>query len=72
MSFPRVPWLRAGLVMAGAWMASLANAADKEPLTVNWYHSAPFLQPVIDEFTKQSGIAVKVTDSYDKFDTDVI
>jgi iron(III) transport system substrate-binding protein len=56
-----------------AWgTMSMASAADREPLTVNWYHKATFLQPVIDAFTADSGIAVKVTDSYDKFDTDVI
>ncbi|MFC4312461.1 extracellular solute-binding protein [Steroidobacter flavus] len=68
----RASWIRAALVAACAWTAPMASAAEKEPLTVNWYHSAQFLQPVIDEFSKESGIAVKVTDSYDKFDTDVI
>lgn len=49
-----------------------AVAAEREPLTINWYHKATFLQPVIDAFSKDSGIPVKVTDAYDKFDTDVI
>lgn len=61
----------------GALFALLATlpaaaATKSEPLTVNWYHDAKFLQPVIDAFTAQSGIKVKVTDSYDTFDTDVI
>jgi iron(III) transport system substrate-binding protein len=58
-----------------AWLSSCAAvtlAAATPPLTVNWYHEARYLQPVIDAFTKQTGIAVRVTDAYDKFDTDVI
>lgn len=43
-----------------------------EPLTVNWYHQAQYLAPVIAAFSAESGIPVKVTDAYDKFDTDVI
>ncbi|MBL8269051.1 extracellular solute-binding protein [Steroidobacter sp.] len=50
-----------------------AVAAQKSaPLTVNWYHGAAFLRPVIDAFTAQSGIEVSVIDAYDTFDTDVI
>jgi iron(III) transport system substrate-binding protein len=65
--------MRSLLLFLCAWSAiSVARAADREPLTVNWYHKATFLQPVIDAFTADSGIAVKVTDAYDKFDTDVI
>lgn len=52
--------------------AVTALAATATPLTVNWYHEAQYLQPVIDAFTKETGIAVRVTDAYDKFDTDVI
>ncbi|WP_293858594.1 extracellular solute-binding protein [Steroidobacter sp.] len=47
-------------------------ASTQAPLTVNWYHKAEYLQPVITAFTKQTGIPVKVTDAYDTFDTDVI
>ncbi|MBL8270275.1 extracellular solute-binding protein [Steroidobacter sp.] len=68
----RAAWISVALVAACVGTAPFANAADKEPLTVNWYHKAQFLQPVIDQFSKDSGIAVKVTDAYDNFDTDVI
>jgi iron(III) transport system substrate-binding protein len=49
-----------------------AVAASTEPLSINWYHDQPFLQPVIDAFTAETGIPVKVTSDYDTFDTDVI
>lgn len=73
MNRSRLKWMRVAAAAICAWATAPALAAEKqEPLTVNWYHQAAFLQPVITEFTKQTGIAVKVTDSYDKFDTDVI
>jgi iron(III) transport system substrate-binding protein len=46
--------------------------ANEEPLSINWYHEAEYLQPVIAAFTKETGIPVKVTSDYDTFDTDVI
>ena len=51
-----------------------ASGADPESkaLTVNWYHEARVLQPVIDEFIKDTGTPVVVTDDYDTFTTDVI
>lgn len=66
--------LLARTVFAGWLFTSAATAlgAAATPLTVNWYHEARYLQPVIDAFTKETGIAVRVTDAYDKFDTDVI
>jgi iron(III) transport system substrate-binding protein len=47
-------------------------SASTEPLSVNWYHDQPFLQPVIDAFTAETGIPVKVTSDYDTFNTDVM
>ena len=62
-----------GSAFLALWsLAAFAAPRAGEPLTVNWYHKAQYLQPVIDAFIAQSGIAVTVTDSYDKFDTDVI
>jgi iron(III) transport system substrate-binding protein len=63
------------VVLSAALSVSLWAAdavAPKTPLTVNWYHKAFVLQPVIDAFTAKTGIPVKVTDSYDTFETDVI
>lgn len=60
------------LFAALAVLPATAATSKSEPLTVNWYHDPKFLQPVIDAFTAQSGVQVKVTDSYDTFDTDVI
>lgn len=68
----RVSWIGVAVIALCAWTASTNAAEQREPLTVNWYHGATFLQPVITAFTKESGIRVKGTDSYDKFDTDVI
>lgn|GEM_PF-1892824 len=45
---------------------------EGEPLTINWYHGAEYFQPVIDAFVEETGIAVRVTDDYDTFTTDVI
>jgi iron(III) transport system substrate-binding protein len=62
-----------GVVMSLGCIGSASSATPAQPpLTVNWYHQAVYLRPVIDAFTKQSGIPVVVTDAYDKFDTDVI
>ncbi len=59
----------AGIALLGC---SAALAAITEPLSINWYHDQPFLQPVIDAFTAETGIPVKVTSDYDTFNTDVI
>jgi iron(III) transport system substrate-binding protein len=72
--------IRRGFPAAIAAVAALAPIpppiaaapAGPAPLTVNWYHEAQYLQPVIDEFTRDTGIAVQVTNAYDTFDTDVI
>jgi len=47
-------------------------AHSSETISVNWYHQQQYLQPVIDAFTAETGIPVKVTNDYDKFNTDVI
>ncbi len=49
-----------------------AAETEAEPLTINWYHGAEYFQPVIDAFVEETGIAVRVTDDYDVFTTDVI
>lgn len=59
------------LAVAALVFAAPAMAADDKPLTVNWYHGAVALQPVIDAYVKETGRKVVVTDSYDRFDTDV-
>ncbi|MEM8987428.1 MAG: extracellular solute-binding protein [Pseudomonadota bacterium] len=43
-----------------------------EPLTVNWYHGAENLQPVVDAYTEETGETVVVTNDYDTFTTDVL
>ena len=47
----------AGIALLGC---SAALAAITEPLSINWYHDQPFLQPVIDAFTAETGITVNV------------
>lgn len=59
----------AGFALFGS---AAAIATTTEPLSINWYHDQPFLQPVIDAFTAETGIPVKVTSDYDTFNTDVI
>lgn len=62
-----------GGIFADRAAAAPRSAAEKTPpLTVNWYHEAQYLRPVIEQFTRETGIAVQVTDGYDTFDTDVI
>ncbi|MEM9257085.1 MAG: extracellular solute-binding protein [Pseudomonadota bacterium] len=55
---------------------SIIRAQGQPPigdrLSVNWYHGAENLQPVIDVFTEQTGISVEVIDSYDLYNSDVV
>ena len=69
--------LRSALVgVAGLACAytSVQAAEDKktDPISINWYHDQEYFQPIIDAFTEETGIPVKVTSSYDGFDTDVV
>lgn len=41
-------------------------------LSVNWYHGAENLRPVIEAFTAKTGIEVEVLDAYDLYNTDVL
>ena len=60
-------------LLAGLMSPALAQTGQPAgPLTVNWYHGAAYLQPVIDAFTKDTGIAVDISSAYDRFDTDVV
>jgi len=65
-------------VACGAALLLFHNAARAElskadePLTVNWYHGAEALRPVIDAYTRETGRTVTVTDDYDTFNTDVV
>lgn len=67
---------KTGVALALAQAALLCGAppaaAADEPLTVNWYHGKEFLYPIAHAFEVKTGIDVEVTDSYDRFDTDVI
>lgn len=59
-------------LMAGSCLLVLTGTADAETITVNWYHGKEFLYPVAQAFTAETGIKVKVTNSDDTFDTDVM
>ena len=50
----------------------LSAAVEAESITVNWYHGKEFMYPVAQAFTAETGIKVSVTNSDDKFDTDVM
>jgi iron(III) transport system substrate-binding protein len=41
-------------------------------VSINWYHGAENLKPVIDAFTRETGVVVEVIDSYDIYNTDVM
>jgi len=66
-------WL---LVAASACCVSTPSPAQLtkpgEPVTVNWYHEAAVLRPVIAEYMRETGKKVVVTDDYDTFTTDVL
>ena len=66
-------WLSAvasAFVIVGPAAAQLTKPG--EPVTINWYHGADVLRPVIAEYTSQTGKKVVVTDDYDTFTTDVL
>lgn len=46
--------------------------ADDGPLTINWYHGAVSLRPVVQAYVEETGRQVVVTEDYDTFTTDVI
>lgn len=44
----------------------------KDPLTVNWHHTQRYLQPVVNAFMDETGIAVEITNDWYTFSTDVL
>jgi len=55
-----------------SFSVSAEEAAEADILSINWYHDQEYFQPIIDVFTAETGIPVKVTSAYDGFDTDVV
>lgn len=62
----------AGMVAVPAAAIADDAAPAKGPISINWYHDQEYFQPVIDAFTAETGIPVRVTSDYDIFTTDVI
>jgi iron(III) transport system substrate-binding protein len=58
------------VLLTGTAEAQLTKAG--EPVTINWYHGAQALRPVIAEYMRETGRKVIVNDDYDTFTTDVM
>lgn len=68
-------FLGTAVMAAGARAAPESEPTPKtsdSPLTVNWYHGAVSLRPVIQAYIEETGQQVLVTEDYDTFTTDVI
>jgi iron(III) transport system substrate-binding protein len=74
MAIVRKLFFGLSIVMLHAFPAPASAELSKagEPLTVNWYHGAEALQPVIDDYMAETGRKVIVNNDYDTFTTDVM
>lgn len=52
--------------------ANLPDQPTGARLSVNWYHGREFFEPIVDAFTRRTGIEVDLVDAYSTYNTDVV